>query len=92
MEIVICGAGQVGGYAAEALAGLGHNVTVIDTDASRLRRIEETLDVRTLCGSAAGAEVAARVTRVATAPQIRFIPPHRIIASSRFTPAAGLKG
>lgn len=61
MDIVICGAGQVGGYAAETLSAAGHNVTVIDTNATRLRRIEDTLDVRTLCGSGSNAEILTEV-------------------------------
>lgn len=55
MNIVICGAGQVGSYAAEQLAAANHNITVIDSDADRLKRIEDTLDVATLQGNCAEA-------------------------------------
>ena len=36
MDIVICGAGEVGRHSAEVLAPLGHNVTLIDQNADRL--------------------------------------------------------
>ena len=57
MNIIICGAGQVGSRAAEALASAGHNITVIDQNPERLRKIADTLDVRTLCGNCAAADV-----------------------------------
>ncbi|MCA9414150.1 MAG: Trk system potassium transporter TrkA, partial [Candidatus Omnitrophica bacterium] len=57
MDIVICGCGEVGGHAAEVLAQQGHNITVIDQKALRLRKIEDTLDVRTLTGNCADASV-----------------------------------
>jgi trk system potassium uptake protein TrkA len=57
MNIVICGAGHVGSYTAEVLAGAGHNITVIDTQADRLRAIGETMDVATLRGNAAAADI-----------------------------------
>lgn len=56
-RIVICGAGEVGSHAAETLAGEGDAVTVIDTAPQKLRHITESLDVRTLEGNAASAEV-----------------------------------
>lgn len=51
MNIVICGAGHVGQHASQVLVGAGHRVTVIDTDATRLRMIQDTLDAATLQGS-----------------------------------------
>jgi len=53
MNIIIAGAGQVGGHAAEALSGDGHNVTVIDLSAERLSALSERLDLRTLVGHCA---------------------------------------
>jgi len=53
MNVIIAGAGEVGGHAAEVLSAGGHNVTVIDRDAERLRRLNETLDLRTLVGHCA---------------------------------------
>ena len=57
MNVVICGAGQVGSHAAEVLAAAGHNITVIDESAEPIRKIEDTLDVRTLRGNCATAAV-----------------------------------
>lgn len=51
MNIVICGAGHVGYHAAQVLVTAGHRVTVIDTDGTRLRMIQDTLDAATLQGS-----------------------------------------
>ncbi len=50
VNVIIAGAGEVGGNAAEVLSADGHNVTVIDLSADRLRALSETLDVRTLVG------------------------------------------
>ena len=57
MKVIICGAGEVGGHAAEVLANANHSVTVIDTHGERLRGVAEELDVRTLEGNAATATV-----------------------------------
>ncbi len=64
MNITICGAGHVGSYAAEILGNLGHKITVIDTDSTRLRSIEDTMDVATVQGSCASAEVLRRAGAV----------------------------
>ncbi|MEZ6121609.1 MAG: Trk system potassium transporter TrkA [Planctomycetaceae bacterium] len=52
MNVVVLGAGTVGRTVSELLCGRGVNVCVIDQDAAVLRRVEEQLDVRTVCGSA----------------------------------------
>lgn len=57
MNVVICGAGEVGSHAAEVLSTAGHNITVIDQDGGRLRFLEDQLDVRTLQGNCAHAQV-----------------------------------
>jgi trk system potassium uptake protein TrkA len=57
MNIIICGAGEVGSHAAEVLAAAGNNVTVIDTNAERLRAVGDTMDVGTLVGNGAHAHV-----------------------------------
>lgn len=59
LNIVICGAGEVGGHTADVLTTKGHSVTVIDTDPDRLRTVTETLDVSTLEGNAASSTVLA---------------------------------
>ena len=57
MKIIICGAGEVGSHAAETLAAMGSSIIVIDTDPARLRDIEDNMDVATITGSAADAEI-----------------------------------
>ncbi|MHC4063673.1 MAG: Trk system potassium transporter TrkA [Planctomycetota bacterium] len=57
MNILIAGAGEVGRHTAEVLGADGHNVVVIDTSASKLRALEDRLDVRTLLGNCAQADV-----------------------------------
>jgi trk system potassium uptake protein len=57
MYIVICGAGEVGSHTAEVFAAAGHDITVIDTDADRLAATGEIIDVGTLHGDCALAEV-----------------------------------
>ena len=50
MKIIILGAGQVGGTLAEHLAGEANDITVVDTDADRLRDLGDRLDIRTVAG------------------------------------------
>ena len=52
MNILILGAGQVGGSLAEQLASEANNITVVDTDYERLRELGERLDIRTVAGHA----------------------------------------
>ena len=53
MKIVILGAGQVGSSVAESLASEANDITLVDIDAARLRKLQDRLDVRTVVGSAA---------------------------------------
>lgn len=57
MNIIICGAGEVGRHAAEVLGALGNSVTIIDRQSAKLTAIEQVLDVRTLVGNGAHADV-----------------------------------
>lgn len=57
MRIVVLGAGTVGESIAALLCRNGHGVTVVDTNADQIRRVNETLDVRGLCGSASQSSV-----------------------------------
>ena len=57
MNIIICGAGQVGTYSAEFLAKADHDITVVDSDPARLKTIADTMDVATCAGNAAQAEI-----------------------------------
>ncbi len=57
MNIIIAGAGEVGGHAADVLSTAGHNVTVIDLDAARLESLNDSHDVRVLQGHCAHFDV-----------------------------------
>ena len=50
MKIIILGAGQVGGTLAENLASEKNDITLIDTDTSRLRELSDRIDVKTIVG------------------------------------------
>jgi trk system potassium uptake protein TrkA len=52
MKIIILGAGQVGASLAENLASEANDITIIDTDISRLRELQDRLDIRTVEGKA----------------------------------------
>lgn len=51
MRVVIMGCGRVGAGLATRLAGEGHHVTVLDTDAFAFRRLLPEFDGRRLVGS-----------------------------------------
>ena len=57
MRILILGAGTVGASIAERLSSLGHDVTVIDTNAELARQLDAELDVGVITGSASQASV-----------------------------------
>lgn len=57
MNIIICGAGEVGSHAADVLAAAGHDITIVDQNAERLHTITDSMDVGTLTGNCAQAEV-----------------------------------
>lgn len=57
MNVIIAGAGEVGGHAAEVLSADGHNVTIVDLSADRLRQLGERLDLRTLVGHCTHSDV-----------------------------------
>ena len=50
MHIIIEGAGEIGSHLAKMLSGAGSDVTVIDQDASRLSRLNQSADVLTVSG------------------------------------------
>jgi len=53
MKIIVLGSGQVGSSVAAHLASESHNsVTVVDIDAAVLAKMQEKLDIRTVCGMA----------------------------------------
>ena len=53
MKIVILGAGQVGSTVAESLVSEANDITVVDVDVARLKRLQDRLDLRTVAGNAA---------------------------------------
>lgn len=57
MNIVICGAGEVGRHAAEVLGANGNNITVLDQDPDRLDKLRDVLDVRFLRGNGTHGDV-----------------------------------
>jgi len=59
MKIIILGAGQVGTSVAEVLASEASDITVIDTDSSKLDALRDRLDIGTVQGEAAHPEVLA---------------------------------
>lgn len=52
MKILILGAGQVGSTVAESLVSEANDITVVDTNAEKLRQLQDRLDLRTLVGNA----------------------------------------
>ncbi len=57
MRIMIVGAGQVGYHLCEKLSVEGQEVVLVDTDNSKLRRIERELNILPMLGSGASARV-----------------------------------
>jgi trk system potassium uptake protein TrkA len=53
VKILILGAGQVGTSVAEALVSEKNDITVVDTNAERLKELQNQFDLRTVVGSAA---------------------------------------
>ena len=51
MNIIIAGDGEVGFYLAKSLTDLNHNITVVDPDQERLKRLEKESDLLTIAGS-----------------------------------------
>jgi len=52
LRIVILGAGQVGSSVAENLVSEANDITVVDTDPVRLRKLQDRFDLRTVVGNA----------------------------------------
>ncbi|MBS0358155.1 MAG: Trk system potassium transporter TrkA, partial [Proteobacteria bacterium] len=57
MNIIILGAGQVGGTLAENLVREDNDITVVDVNVERLRELQHKLDIQTVIGSASYPEV-----------------------------------
>ncbi len=57
MKIIIAGAGEVGSHLAKMLSNEKHDIIVIDPDDTRLKQIENSIDVMTINGSATSVQV-----------------------------------
>jgi trk system potassium uptake protein TrkA len=57
MKIIILGAGQVGSSVAESLVSEANDITVVDTDPTRLALLQDRLDLRTVTGNASSPSV-----------------------------------
>ncbi|MBO7575995.1 MAG: Trk system potassium transporter TrkA [Bacteroidales bacterium] len=57
MNIIIAGDGEVGFYLAKSLTDLNHNITVVDPDQERLKRLEKESDLLTITGSSTSPRV-----------------------------------
>ena len=60
MNILILGAGQVGGTLADHLANEAFDITVVDVDEARLKELRGRLDIRTIHGYASRPDVLER--------------------------------
>jgi trk system potassium uptake protein TrkA len=56
MRIVVVGAGLVGTTLAERLSGDGHDVSIVDSEPARLRKLSDHLDVEVIHGNGASGE------------------------------------
>lgn len=57
MKIIILGANQVGSTLAETLANEANDITVVDSDAERLRELKDHIDIGTIAGQASHPDV-----------------------------------
>lgn len=60
MRVVILGAGQVGSSVAENLVSEANDITVVDTDPERLRKLQDRFDLRAVVGNAGHPEILER--------------------------------
>ncbi len=57
MNIIILGAGQVGSSLAQTLVSENNNITIVDRLDTQLTRLQEHIDIRTICGNASSPQV-----------------------------------
>ncbi|HAG72357.1 MAG TPA: Trk system potassium transporter TrkA [Gammaproteobacteria bacterium] len=57
MKIIILGANQVGSTLAETLANEANDITVVDSDAEKLRELKDHIDIGTITGQASHPDV-----------------------------------
>ena len=81
MKIIILGAGDVGGNLAMNLTKEASDITIVDTDADRLRELQDRIDIRTVRGMAshpdvmrqAGAEDADMLIAVTSSDEVNMV-------------------
>lgn len=81
MKIIILGAGEVGGNLAQNLTKEASDITVVDTDADRLRELQDKFDIRTVRGMGshpdvmrqAGADDADMLIAVTNADEVNMV-------------------
>ncbi|MCB1693256.1 MAG: Trk system potassium transporter TrkA, partial [Pseudomonadales bacterium] len=81
MKIIILGAGEVGGNLAQNLTKEASDITVVDTNADRLRELQDRFDIRTVRGMAshpdimrtAGAEDADMLIAVTNSDEVNMV-------------------
>ena len=57
MNIIVVGNGKIGELLVQQLSKEGHDVVVVDSNAARIRSLEEKLDVSTVVGNGASIEI-----------------------------------
>ena len=75
MNILILGAGQVGGTLAQHLASEAFDITVVDIDGARLDELRRRLDIRTVLGHASRPDVLRRAG-IEDADMLIAVTPH----------------
>ncbi len=81
MKRIILGAGEVGGNLAQNLSLEASDITVVDTDSSRLQELQDRVDIRTVTGLAshpdvmrqAGAEDADMLIAVTNSDEVNMV-------------------
>jgi len=81
MKIIILGAGQVGAGLAFSLVRENNDITIVDTDESRLRELQDRIDIRSVIGNGshprvlirAGVEDADMVVAVTNSDEVNMI-------------------
>lgn len=57
MKLVVVGAGEVGSYLSARLSEIGHDVTVIDSNAATCQRLDEQHNIRVVLGNGSSAAI-----------------------------------
>ena len=57
MKIIVCGAGEVGSNIAKQLVYEDNDVTIIDESEPLLRKLNQNLDLKSICGKPCHPEI-----------------------------------